>query len=311
MQDNKQDKMIQQDVERILDILHQIPQEEIPAHLDARLQEAIKEEGRKITASKGIVPSKKNKNWYLRATVSVAACFIVGFVSLSMYNDGIGLFSQDSPAEESMLSMADESSNVKNSPEIQDPSPLKTAVNEEKQNKAEDTGDAVNNEYGDIPSSGYTEEPSDRSIGGANPFGSVEPVTISIAADPAPASVADEPVGILSTDDSMNEEEYSQSMRESLCESDNTNNPSRNGSMYNTLIEEFIFYIHLVNQYLGDLDYELISYTRDITTGNHLFNILILADEEGNAVNTPIILVGAEGEIYEQQQEEEQSVSGD
>lgn len=59
-------------------------------------------------------------------------------------------------------------------------------------------------------------------------------------------------------------------------------------------------YFELIDQYFGDTTYQLISYTTDTSTGEYIFQIVILTDEEGNPVNVPIVLIGEEGEVYEQ-----------
>jgi hypothetical protein len=66
------------------------------------------------------------------------------------------------------------------------------------------------------------------------------------------------------------------------------------------MVQEEPDYFELIDQYFVDSTYQLISYTTDAKTGEYIFQIVILTDEEGNPVNIPIVLIGKEGEIYEQ-----------
>lgn len=85
---DENDNNIDKDMDSILAILHDIPQEAIPDEFEGRLHEALKEEGRKIKEGRRNPQSKKRK-WYMKA-VAVAACFAVVFASVSVYNNNKG-----------------------------------------------------------------------------------------------------------------------------------------------------------------------------------------------------------------------------
>jgi len=266
----------EQDIDSILDILHQVPQEEIPAGFDLRLREALIAEGKKI-AERNAAAKQKKKKYMLRFAVSIAACFIVGFVSISMYNNGIGSMPQDSAYEESSISGAETY-------------------------KSDESASLNGSERSDIAVSDKGQDEIS-----APEFG------IAAAADDEGACLSGEinmNYGAAASEDGAEaypERSLPQLQKEIAVEPDGSAAElSRHGSMLNSLSEDLIVYNNLVKQYLKDMEFVLISYTRDIITGDHIFNILIKKDAEGNAVNRPIILIGSEGEVYEQQQEEQQ-----
>ncbi len=87
-------------------LLSQVPQVPLPAGFACRLHEALKEEGEAIRQEKEtmIVPlsSERNKKKKRRTVfVGLAAAFMVGFVSLAMYNDIIPLMQRDLGADKS------------------------------------------------------------------------------------------------------------------------------------------------------------------------------------------------------------------
>ncbi|MDD2216108.1 MAG: hypothetical protein PHE41_06040 [Eubacteriales bacterium] len=202
---------INQDISKILDILHQVPEEKIPEHFELSLQKTLQEEGRKIK-------TKKNRKLFLRAVVSLAACFAIGIASISMYNSGIGMFSIDDSAKES----ASEEIKLFMEDGATENQIAKRDTNSSKE-KFEDKSEDENERYG-------------------------------FAA---------------------------------------------------TMADEDTLYIELIDQYVGHKNYQIVSKSKDSDTGQYIFELLILKDGEGNPVNETIVLIGDEGEIYEQKSEEQ------
>ena len=68
--------------------------------MNGGLSETLKEEGKRIRQEKLLITARKRRNRYLKASAVIAACFVVVFASLSVYNDDIGLFSGNNASEE-------------------------------------------------------------------------------------------------------------------------------------------------------------------------------------------------------------------
>ncbi|MGI6733182.1 MAG: hypothetical protein ACOX4J_03255 [Anaerovoracaceae bacterium] len=262
------DETIDKDMEKILEALHQIPQVEIPDRLEVRLSNALKAEGRRIREERLLRTAKIKRNRYFKAAAVAAACFVVVFASLSMYNDGIGLFSDDntseeSPADEVMLAAGDFDAAAREA----DP-------------------------YG-TPDATFKEEAESENSGLAGDG--------HVLTDGLTSTLSSEAPRVQSNDngrDSENEEIYlgiQSTEPDLLC---------REGSQYIKATEEYLAYRKLVDEYLSGYEYELTDCERDSVTGAYLFNILILADPEGQIVNEPLILRGEQGEIYEQPEQQ-------
>ena len=86
------DEVSDSDTEKLLAILRRIPEVEIPGGFEQRLNEALKIEGNHIR-QKRINRYGKMPKWSIKAAVAAAACFIVVFASISVYNDGKGSLS--------------------------------------------------------------------------------------------------------------------------------------------------------------------------------------------------------------------------
>ena len=192
-----------QDISKILDILHQVPEEKIPDHFELSLQKALKTEGRKIK-------TKKNRKIFLKAAVSLAACFAIGIAYVSMYNNGIGS-SIDSSVKDSAKESASEEIKIFIEDEATENQIDKRDTNLS-EGKSEDKSEDIKERYG-------------------------------FAA---------------------------------------------------TMLDEDTLYRELIDQYLGDNDYQIVSKTKDSDTGQYIFELLILKDGDGNPVNETIVLIGAE-----------------
>jgi len=76
-----------QQMQRVLHILNDIPQQTLPEAVESRLKEALQEEGKKIRALREAAEMKtKKKKRIFRGLTTLAACLMVGVVSISMYN---------------------------------------------------------------------------------------------------------------------------------------------------------------------------------------------------------------------------------
>jgi len=80
-----------QQIDRIVKILHSVPEESIPEGFDHRLRAALMSEMThsnhqpvSATRSTGFFSSRR-----MRIGMSLAACFVVGILSISMYNSGM------------------------------------------------------------------------------------------------------------------------------------------------------------------------------------------------------------------------------
>lgn len=88
-----------ENMDKILAILNDIPEVPLPDGFNMRLGEALKDEGQRIREERK-KPITGKGNWRIKAAAAVAACFLVVFASVSVYNDIIPSLSPDS-AEES------------------------------------------------------------------------------------------------------------------------------------------------------------------------------------------------------------------
>ena len=94
-------EILDNDMEKLLAILHNVPEVEIPDRFEKRFSEALKEEGSRIRKERLAIAANEKRKWYLKVAATAAACFVVVFASVSMYNDVIGPDRGVNPAEES------------------------------------------------------------------------------------------------------------------------------------------------------------------------------------------------------------------
>lgn len=80
---------------RILEILHDLPEKEIPLSLTQDLKGILKQEGEKIRAELAANKKAKTRKRWLKGIATAVACFVVGFISISMYNDNGLIFNQN------------------------------------------------------------------------------------------------------------------------------------------------------------------------------------------------------------------------
>ncbi|MGI6763726.1 MAG: hypothetical protein ACOX4S_00165 [Anaerovoracaceae bacterium] len=268
------EKIIDNDLEKLLAILYSIPEEKIPDRFERRLSETLKEEGKRIRQEKLLITARKRRNRYLKASAVIAACFVVVFASLSVYNDDIGLFSGNNASEEApvgdiMLAAEDSDSTA----EERAPYGAAPGAGSEKAAESEDMGLAAE-----------LHVTAERSV-------------------PVPSS-RELPQKSDGNSDNVENAELYFGMQDTepdiLC---------REGSQYVETTEEYLNYLKLLDEYLSGYEYELTDCERDSDTGAYTFTVLILSDPEGQIVNVPLTLRGEQGVIYEQP--EQQSTEGE
>ena len=267
------EKIIDNDLEKHLAIIYSIPEEKID-RFERRLSETLKEEGKRIRQEKLLITARKRRNRYLKASAVIAACFVVVFASLSVYNDDIGLFSGNNASEEApvgdiMLAAEDSDSTA----EERAPYGAAPGAGSEKAAESEDMGLAAE-----------LHVTAERSV-------------------PVPSS-RELPQKSDGNSDNVENAELYFGMQDTepdiLC---------REGSQYVKTTEEYLNYLKLLDEYLSGYEYELTDCERDSDTGAYTFTVLILSDPEGQIVNVPLTLRGEQGVIYEQP--EQQSTEGE
>lgn len=80
---------LDEDMEKLLATLRDIPVAEIPPEFQNRLSLALKEEGKRIREEKS-KGAWNVRRWNIKAIAAVAVCFVVVFASVAVYNNGIG-----------------------------------------------------------------------------------------------------------------------------------------------------------------------------------------------------------------------------
>ena len=268
------EKIIDNDLEKLLAILYSIPEEKIPDRFERRLSETLKEEGKRIRQEKLLITARNRRNRYLKASAVIAACFVVVFASLSVYNDDIGLFSGNNASEEAPVG------------------DIMLAA-EDSDSTAEERAP-----YGAAPGAGSEKAAESEAMGLA--------AELHVTAErsvPVPSS-RELPQKSDGNSDNVENAELYFGMQDTepdiLC---------REGSQYVKTTEEYLNYLKLLDEYLSGYEYELTDCERDSDTGAYTFTVLILSDPEGQIVNVPLTLRGEQGVIYEQP--EQQSTEGE
>ena len=242
-----------QQIDRIVKILHSVPEESLPEGFDHRLRTALMQEMAhadhqpvSATRSTGFFSSRR-----MRIGMSLAACFVVGILSISMYNSGMWDPQIPPGTEMSGTAGAGTTSEAEVSPEAEIPSEADTNV---------ETGAGV---LGDTQDGGIVEERTQ-----------TEYRALEEKLDPnqqQPMQITSDPV-------------------------------SRHGGQFAELRDEQIMYSALAERYLNGQQYELNSYTWNLKTGEHRFSLRVWETGTDAVTERSIVLVGARGEIYEEQQ---------
>ena len=103
--EKSKENIVEKDLQQIKDILQQVPQKEIPDYFQLRLKEALREEGKNIR----LKARKQRNKMIVRVCTGVAACFAIGIITLSVYNDSM-------PAEEAVVASAERGASIAESP---------------------------------------------------------------------------------------------------------------------------------------------------------------------------------------------------
>lgn len=83
-----------EDMKKLLTILQEVSELPLPDAFDERLRSALKYEGRKIREEAGHNSEYKRKKWYVKTIATLAACFLVVFASVTVYNNHGVLFEE-------------------------------------------------------------------------------------------------------------------------------------------------------------------------------------------------------------------------
>ncbi len=254
-----ENETMSRDMEKLLAILHNIPEVEIPDRFEQRFNEALKAEGGRIREEKLTIGTNKKRKWHLKAMATAAACFVVVFASVSMYNDGIGPGAGRNLSEESAdapISLSADMSDAEAEKRLASDSGNGSENIAEKENSNQWTGQPlVTNQA----------EPQEDRVSDGNGQDSVE---------------AEIYYGIqgTGTDNLI------------LC---------REGSKYVEATEEYWAYRRLVDEYLIGYEFTVTGCERDSETGGYLFEVHIVTDPEGQIVDESLILRGEQGEIHD------------
>ncbi len=262
------------DMEKLLAILHDIPEVPIPEHFESRFSQALAAEGKAIREERMKNTAVKKRNWRLKAAATVAACFVIVFASVSMYNDNGGVFLRPDGTEGAETADA-----------VAPDEMYSAAAGEARENDAED---AENN--GENNDKNNKEEQLDIEI--------VSEEFSGLTTMSAPMT----PQIKTNTDDST-VSETSPDLDAGHTQAGEQGFPCREGSKYIGAAAEYQAYKKRIEEYLAGYEFELLNSKRDNTSGNYLFEIRIIRNPEGESVDAPLILIGEQGEIYEQQAE--------
>lgn len=274
---NIDQEIIEDGMDDVLAVLHTISDSSIPAALERRLSAAFKEEGERIRSDRQRLVKTRR---YIKAAAALAACFVVVFASVTVYNNGMIPLSKlgggaDSFQEEiSMDEATAEAMDVGS--DIKAPA-LKKQVEED---------NIYTRGIGSDDQAAYSGCEDDCS---PNQNGEISDVDKS-----ANSAIFGK------------KEEEKQSYDESGLDlqSMKTDVLSRESSQCLLATKELQEYIRLADQYLSNYDYEIITCERNSETGGYIFTVLIVDDPSGEKINDTLVLFGESGEIYEQQSEE-------
>lgn len=105
MQSMNPETRYEQELKQIQNILHQVPQVEIPDGFHVRFQQRLHDEANLLVVSH----RQKRRQRFFKLSLSIAACFVVGILSVHMYNNGIDPLEQvvSEPQQTMTLESAD------------------------------------------------------------------------------------------------------------------------------------------------------------------------------------------------------------
>ena len=263
-------------MKEILDVLNQIPQQEIPPMLAERLHGALKAEGEAIrrekAAHKGILTRKR----IYRGLATLAACFVVGFISISMYNNmGTGI----------------------------DGTALTETGTAPKQNvEMESDGEAADDDlYGAADTGGTADEETVSEWDAAYTVDETEGATQYTPEERADASAE-------ALESATPESRNCSTTRNAVDAASGASPEAKTYRNANTFDQETLSITNTgdlnlarIETYLGTSDFTVVSVMKDAKTGETVYKVLLAADAEETASGETRELVMSEGEVYERQ----------
>ncbi|GAB1475269.1 hypothetical protein MASR2M70_01010 [Bacillota bacterium] len=259
-----------EDIGKMLAILHDIPEAPLPDSFNMRLGEALKYEGLRIREQRQKSVFIKRKGM-MKAAAAIAACFVVVFASVSVYNNNIPSLSsergEESAPGDALLKAAAPYENIDDmgSPKMADEEAMPAMGGYDTAAKENSAAESL-------------QEPQIS--------GGIDNSLNAGGQDPADGGLY---YGIQSTE---------------------ADTLSREGSKCVKDAQEYRSYLKLIEVHLSGYEYEVTACEKDTKTGICLFTVLLIKDPEGQSINKYIALRGEAGVIYEEQAEEPDS-SGD
>jgi hypothetical protein len=237
-----------QQIDRIVKILRSVPEEAVPEEFDHRLRTALLSEMAHADLQPVSTPRAPGffSSRRMRIGMSLAACFMVGILSISMYNSGMW----DPPTPPGTELSGSAGAGISSEAETSSEEGITSEV-----------GVLGDTQDGDVVLE--RTQPDDRVL--------EEKVD---AIPPQPMQITSDPV-------------------------------SRHGGQFAELRDEQIMYSALAERYLNGQQYELDSYTWNLKTGEHRYSLRVWETGTEAVTERAIVLVGARGEIYEEQQPDE------
>lgn len=288
--DDERMEMKQQDVymDRLMEALSRVPQAELPKDFDMRLTAALKEEGKAIRAARAA--SRRKRIW--KTAAAMAAVFVVGFVSLSMYNRGDGFFPVDVGSGGTEFSAADKLIDLSDCTQKE---------------LCTDTGQGTE-EYGVTSDGAEGSQDQSNDNRAATPavyrysagnLGLGRSAGVSDPQEPeqaeAKTSLEDtalKPESGLASPESADGDLAAGGSQKSM------DVPSRHGDSFIQQSREQHYYLKMLKETLAGQDYDVVSCKKDSATGNYIFEVAI-NPTDGDAGETVKTYVGRKGKLKE------------
>ena len=262
---------------RILEILNDLPETEVPLSVTQRLQDALKQEGEKIRAERAAEKRIKTRKRWFKGIATAVACLVVGFVSISMYNDSGLIINQDMSEQSAASAHKDLDSKTTDSAVTDEDTALtKSAMPDD---------DAL---YGTGCAASNTGVYNAAEAKGGDTL-KVCPAESRNSSTSRNALDADETPQAAGTSDAA-------LTLESIDSEDTTKGPLM---LKLAPAETEEANLALITEYLGTDDYSIVSVTQDDETGGSVYAITLVTESDGQTITKTIVLVVSEGEVYE------------
>ena len=261
---------------RILEILQDLPETEIPLSLSQDMKSILKQEGEKIRAELTAKKKAKYRKRWFKGIATAVACFVVGFISISMYNDS-GLIINQNMSEQSAASAHKELDRKTTDSAVPDENTalIKSAAPDDKDLSG--VGCARNTRV-------YN--PAEAKGGDTMKACPAESRNSSTSRD---ALNADEILQAAGTSDAA--------LTSESIDSGNTTGGPLTLKLAPAETEEAN--LALIKEYLGTDNYSIVSVTHNDKTGGSAYEITLVTENDGQTITKTIVLVVSEGEVYE------------